>query len=116
MTAFRSFVAVLVTVLTVLSGGVRSPAVDPLRAPLTAFCASDDADQGTLDRGRSVVQARATKPARSHGGDGVSSTATAPPVLRPSHPDGTELASAPTIIDVVPRRVRPHVEHMVFLI
>jgi hypothetical protein len=116
MASLRAFVTVLVTVLTLFSGAFHSPAIVALRAQLTVERTSDDAAQGTLERSRSAVNARATKPARASGSDGLASASTASSILRATQPNERELAAAPSIIDVVPRRVRVHVENMVFLI
>lgn len=119
--ALRSLIAVLVTVVTLIGGSFRPLPVlspSPLRAQLVVDRASDDSDQGTLERGRAAVQARATKPARPHGSDGVSSTFSASSssrlVVAQRSFDATSIA--PPAFEPRQPRVRSHVTNMVFLI
>lgn len=114
MVALRSLVAVLVTVLTLFGGAFRAQTV--LRAQLSIQNASDDAEQASFDRGRTVVQGRATKSSAPNARDGVSAALHA--MRRPffASLDVRETTATAPATAELHRRVRPHVEHMVFLI
>lgn len=115
MVAFRSFVAVLVTVLTLFGGAFRAQTF--VRAEIAVQSAVDGTDQATLDTGRSAVQGRATRPSTPNTGDGVGPVFAATDGVLVRLVDARPPAATTSASDAPHRRrVRTHVEHMVFLI
>lgn len=114
MVAFRWLVAVLVTVVTLFGGAFRAPTT--VRAHLAIQSATHDAKQATLEVGRSIVQARATKPSTPDPRDRVGITSAATPLVRVADLHGRDTTVAvPSTSDAHPR-LRTHAKHMVFLI
>lgn len=117
--AFRWLVACAVAVLALLGGALRTPptAFDALRAHLVLERASEDGDQTTFERGRAHAAARASRPSHaSDDGRGPEPSIVAQPSrIAFDRAEGERIASVDPGIGVRPRRVRAHVEHMVFL-
>lgn len=117
MVAFRWLVAVLVTVVTLFGGAFRAQPV--VRGHLAIQSATDDAKQATLDAGRSIVLARATKPSTPKADAFGPEPCAAPSAARRlAQARPREITAQPqaAAVDAHRRRVRTHLEHMVFLI
>ena len=114
MVAFRTLVAVLVTVVTLFGGAFRAPAM--LRAQLVVQNTEGDAREPTFDVRANAVQGRATKPSNPEPREGIGPAVVSLAGIRvPSSEVRATDASEP-VLSEPHRRVRRHVENMVFLI
>lgn len=114
MVAFRTLVAVLVTVVTLFGGAFRAQTM--LRAQVVVQNAEGDAPEATFDLWGNAVQRRATKPSTPEPRDGIGPALASLAGIRIASREAQATDAPAPNLSEPHRRVRRHVENMVFLI
>lgn len=118
---FRWLVAGIVAVLTLLGGSLRASPIEALRTRLALEHVErtrDGVDRAHLDRGGELSRGRLGRPAASDppSPEHAAALRSLLPAFARQRAVAVRLSAPPATVDVPARRVRAHVENMVFLI